>query len=136
MAGRTVAVFGTGARFRSSCRSARAGGLTLAQAFEVADATFRAASARGDAPRGYKIGFTNRTIWLRYGVRADLGAGVAQHADAAEGSEATVSLAAGAAAPEPEIVFGFVAPPRAGMPDAEPFACIEWVARLREIVHT
>ena len=31
---------------------------------------------RGETPRGYKIGFTNRTIWPRYGVFAPIWARV------------------------------------------------------------
>ena len=87
----------------------------------VADVLRARRIARGDAPRGYKIGFTNRTIWPRYGVFAPIWAPVWRSTlTLLEGSEATVSLA-GLVQPrlEPEIVFGFVAPPRAGMPDAE-----------------
>ncbi|WP_374365413.1 2-keto-4-pentenoate hydratase [Piscinibacter sp.] len=117
--------------------SARPGGLALAQAFEVADVIRARRIARGDAPRGYKIGFTNRTIWPRYGVFAPIWAPV-WHSTLTllEGSEATVSLA-GLVQPrlEPEIVFGFAAPPRAGMSDAELLGCIEWVAHGFEIVH-
>ena len=37
-------------------------------AYRVADEIRRLRIARGERPLGYKIGFTNRGIWARYGV--------------------------------------------------------------------
>jgi len=118
--------------------SARPEGLTLAQAFEVGEAIRRQRVDRGDVPRGYKIGFTNRTIWPRYGVFAPIWAPVWRSTlTLLEGMEATVSLA-GLVQPriEPEIVFGFAASPRPGMSEAELLGCLDWVAHGFEIVHT
>lgn len=118
--------------------SVRPGGLTLAQAFEVADCIRRQRIERGDEPRGYKIGFTNRGIWPRYGVFAPIWAPVwASTLTLLEGSEADVSLA-GLVQPrlEPEIVFGFASAPRAGMDEAALERCLAWVAHGFEIVHT
>lgn len=118
--------------------SARRGGLTLEQGFEVAEAIRRRRIAGGDELRGYKIGFTNRTIWPRYGVFAPIWAPVWRSTlTLLEGTQATVSLA-GLVQPriEPEIVFGFAAPARAGMSEAELLGCIAWVAHGFEIVHT
>lgn len=118
--------------------SARAGGLTLAQAFEVGEALRQRRIARGDQPCGYKIGFTNRTIWPRYGVFAPIWAPVWRSTvTMLDGVEADVSLA-GLAQPrlEPEIVFGFARPPHAGMNESELMGCLAWVAHGFEIVHT
>lgn len=118
--------------------SARPGGLTLAQAFEVADALRRRRIARGDRPCGYKIGFTNRTIWPRYGVFAPIWAPVWRSTvRLLEGTEASVSLS-GLVQPriEPEVVFGFAQAPRAGMDEGELLGCLAWVAHGFEIVHT
>jgi 2-keto-4-pentenoate hydratase len=118
--------------------SARPGGLTLAQAFQVAESLRGRRIARGDEPCGYKIGFTNRTIWPRYGVFAPIWAPVWRSTvTLLEGTEADVSLA-GLVQPriEPEIVFGFARAPRAGMDEHELLGCLEWVAHGFEIVHT
>ncbi len=118
--------------------SSRPGGLSLVQAFKVADALVARRSARGERALGYKIGFTNRTIWPRYGVFAPIWAPVWSSTTALlDSTEVTVSLT-GLVQPrlEPEIVFGFVAPPRAGMDEKELLGCLEWVAHGYEIVHT
>lgn len=118
--------------------SARPEGLTLAQAFEVADLLRERRIARGDEPRGYKIGFTNRTIWPRYGVFAPIWAPVWRSTvTLLQGPEAQVSLA-GLVQPriEPEIVFGFARAPHAGMGERELLGCLDWVAHGFEIVHT
>ena len=93
--------------------------------------------ARGEVPVGYKIGFTNRTIWDRYGVFAPIWGTVwnttLTHCD----GRGCVDLR-GTCQPrlEPEIVFGIaVTPP----PDAsleQLFACVEWLAPGFEIVQS
>ena len=42
----------------------------MADAYQVADEIRQLRIARGEQPRGYKIGFTNRGIWARYGDSA------------------------------------------------------------------
>lgn len=111
---------------------------TLATAYEVADLIRQRRIAAGERPRGYKIGFTNRDIWQRYGVHAPIWAPVWDSTlSFVDGPDARVSLR-GLVQPrlEPEIVFGFARSPRAGMNDAELTACIEWVAHGFEIVQT
>jgi 2-oxo-3-hexenedioate decarboxylase len=118
--------------------SSRPGGLTLEQAFSVAEALRERRIARGDEPCGYKIGFTNRTIWPRYGVYAPIWAPVWRSTvTLLGGTEVNVSLA-GLVQPrlEPEIVFGFSSAPYAGMGEAELLGCLAWVAHGFEIVHT
>ncbi|WP_245213345.1 2-keto-4-pentenoate hydratase [Rhizobacter sp. AJA081-3] len=118
--------------------SERDGGLTVAQAYEVGDQLRLARLARGEQARGYKIGFTNRTIWPRYNVFEPIWAPVWERTvRLLDVAEATTTLQ-GLVQPrlEPEIVFGFRASPRAGMNEAELSACLAWVAHGYEIVHT
>jgi 2-oxo-3-hexenedioate decarboxylase len=118
--------------------SARPGGLTTAEAYAVADRLRALRIARGERPVGWKIGFTNRGIWERYGVYQPMWAPVwdttTQLLDSAE---TTLSLR-GLSQPrlEPEVAFGFRAAPRAGMALAELHDCVEWVAHSFEVVHT
>ena len=113
-------------------------GFDLDQAYRVADRTRRLRIARGEQPRGYKIGFTNRSIWPKYGVHAPIWGPVwAGGLQILEGAQAQISLA-GLVQPrlEPEIVFGFARAPEPGMDDAALLACIDWVAHGVELVHT
>jgi 2-keto-4-pentenoate hydratase len=57
---------------RTPLPSAEPGGLALERAFVVAQALARRRVARGERRRGWKIGFTNRSIWERYGVYAPI----------------------------------------------------------------
>ena len=110
----------------------------LAAAFAVADELRRLRIVRGERPLGYKIGFTNRGIWDRYGVHAPIWGPVwSTTVERVEGGDASVSLAPFSQPRlEPEIMFGFARAPHAGMNEAELAACIEWVAHGYEIVHT
>ena len=110
----------------------------LDDAYAVADAARRLRIARGERPRGYKIGFTNRSIWPKYGVHAPIWGPVWDSTlTRLDGVSATLSLR-GLVQPrlEPEIVFGFARAPSAGMTEAELVACLAWVAHGFEIVHT
>jgi 2-keto-4-pentenoate hydratase len=91
--------------------------------------------AIGWKPVGRKIGFTNRTLWERYGVHEPMWGTVYDRTlIRAENGQATVSLA-GLAQPrvEPEICFALKAAPRSSDED-ELLACIEWMAHSVEIV--
>jgi 2-oxo-3-hexenedioate decarboxylase len=118
--------------------SARPGGLALDEAYAVARQLAELRIARGERPLGWKIGFTNRSIWDRYGVHAPIWGPVWDTSAALlDGTETTVSLA-GLSQPrlEPEVVFGFARAPSAGMSLAELQGCLAWVAHGFEIVHT
>lgn len=113
-------------------------GLTLDDAFAVADEVRRRRVARGERVRGWKIGFTNRTIWDRYGVHAPIWGPVWDTTlRLLDGTEATLPLA-GLVQPrlEPEIVFGFARSPEPGLDEAALAARFEWVAHGVEVVHT
>lgn len=113
-------------------------GFDLVAAFAVANELRRLRLARGERPLGYKIGFTNRGIWDRYGVHAPIWGPIWNTTvERLEGGEASVLLAPFSQPRlEPEIMFGFARTPRAGMSEVELAACIEWVAHGYEIVHT
>ena len=110
----------------------------LDDAFAVADALRSLRVARGERPVGYKIGFTNRSIWARYGVHAPIWGPVWNTTlEYADDGETSVSVAPFVQPRlEPEIVFGFARSPRAGMSEAQLAATIDWVAHGFEIVHT
>lgn len=113
-------------------------GFGLAEAFAVADEVRSLRIARGEKPIGYKIGFTNRGIWLRYGVHAPIWGPVWDSTvRRLDGNAAQVSLA-GLCQPrlEPEVVFCFARTPNAGMDLDALKGCLSWVAHGYEIVHT
>lgn len=93
--------------------------------------------ARGEVPRGYKVGFTNRTIWPRYNVFEPIWGTVYDSTLAFCEGEGTVSLAATCQPRlEPEIVFGLRATPVPGATLAQLFDAIAWVAPGFEIVQS
>ena len=110
----------------------------VAQAYEVLREIERRRVANGWQPVGRKIGFTNRTIWPRYGIYRPMWAHVWRETvlHAADG-HAALSLA-NSAEPriEPEVVFGLRA---AVAPDADAVAALratEWIAPGFEIVQS
>ena len=111
---------------------------TVEGAYAVADEARRLRIARGERPLGYKIGFTNRGIWARYGVWGPIWGPVWDTTvERVDGCEATVSLAQFCEPRlEPEIMFGFGRTPAAGQGLRELFDCVEWVAHGYEIVDT
>jgi 2-oxo-3-hexenedioate decarboxylase len=106
-------------------------------AFAVADELRRLRLARGERTLGYKIGFTNRSIWARYGVFAPIWGPIWDTTtERVESAEALVSLAPFVEPRlEPEVMFGFARAPSAGMDMRALVACIDWVAHGYEIVH-
>ena len=88
--------------------TARRADFDVAAAYDVLHAIEARRRVQGWVPVGRKIGFTNRTLWARYGVDRAMWAHVFAHTvrDAASG-RATLALA-GLVQPriEPEVVFG------------------------------
>ncbi len=127
----------------------------LADAEAIQTSIAIARLARGERQAGYKIGFTNRSIWPLYGVfhpiwapvwnatliRADAAAAAAGDPSGSPGGEpntAPVALeAARFAEPriEPEIVVGLRAAPAADTPQAV-LEAADWIAHGLEIVHS
>jgi 2-oxo-3-hexenedioate decarboxylase len=113
-------------------------GLDLAAAYRVATLTDRQRMVGGERPAGWKIGFTNRSIWPRYGVHQPIWARVWDSTlTLLDGADAQVSLA-GLVQPriEPEVVFGLARSPLPGMDETALRGCLAWVAHGVEIVHT
>ncbi len=112
-------------------------GLTPQAGYEAAAALHRHRLARGWKPVGRKIGFTNRSIWPRYGVYEPIWGTVYDRTIVrAEHDRAVVPLA-GLRNPriEPEICFGLKASPRAADPGAL-LEALDWVAHSFEIVES
>ncbi|UCE31121.1 MAG: fumarylacetoacetate hydrolase family protein [Burkholderiales bacterium] len=117
--------------------SARGHALTLDEAYVLAAALIRIRQQRGERLLGRKIGFTNRTIWARYGVYAPIwGAIWDSTVQRLEVPRARASLA-GLVQPrlEPEIVFGLAQAPRSSAIE-DVGAAIGWVALGFEIVQS
>jgi 2-keto-4-pentenoate hydratase len=115
--------------------SSRDPGLSPATAATAARKLHEHRLAGGWRPLGRKIGFTNRTIWPRYGVYEPIWGFVYDRTlIRAVNGRAVVALA-GLAQPriEPEIAFGLRAVPAASDPQSL-LASIEWVAHAVEIV--
>jgi 2-oxo-3-hexenedioate decarboxylase len=105
------------------------------QSYAAARALHEARLREGWRPVGRKIGFTNRSIWARYGVYEPIWGTVYDRTlIEARDDHATVVLA-GLHQPriEPEICFRLRAAPRSSSA-TELLACIEWVAHSIEIV--
>jgi 2-oxo-3-hexenedioate decarboxylase len=89
----------------------------------------------GWKPVGRKIGFTNQSLWPRYGIDQPMWGTVYDRTliDAPEG-RASVALAGLVNVRlEPEIAFGIAATPRSASPD-DLLEAISWVAHSVEIV--
>jgi len=122
----------------SALPSAAVAGFSITDAYAVAELNRQHRTARGERALGYKIGFTNRSIWDRYGVHAPIWGPVwdstVQLLDTTHAYTSLHRLVQPRL--EPEVMFGFRSSPRSGMNEAELAACIEWVAHGFEIVHT
>ena len=110
-------------------------------AYATALAVRAARSAGGERPVGYKVGFTNRTIWPRYEVYGPIWGTVwnstLTQVDATAPNEGVLSLK-GLCEPriEPEVVFCLREAPPPDCSLAQLVAAVDWVAHGYEIVHT
>ena len=110
-------------------------GLTAKAGYAAARALHEHRLRMGWQPAGRKIGFTNRTLWDRYGVREPMWGTVYDRTlIQADTDRATVKLD-GLVQPriEPEIAFKLKAVPRSSKQE-ELLSCIEWMAHAVEIV--
>ena len=116
--------------------SARYPGLTAEQGYAAARQLHADRLAQGWQPVGRKIGFTNRTIWPRYGVYEPMWGFVYDRTlIRAKENRATVPVA-GLVQPriEPEICFRMRARPPVTKDPQALLDCIEWIAHSVEIV--
>jgi hypothetical protein len=105
------------------------------QSYAAARALHEARVREGWRALGRKIGFTNRTIWQRYGVHEPMWGTVYDRTLLfAKADTCSVPLA-GLMQPriEPEVCFKLNAAPRSSEPD-EVLSSIEWMAHSVEIV--
>jgi 2-keto-4-pentenoate hydratase len=110
-------------------------GLTAASGYIAARALHDYRLKNGWKPVGRKIGFTNRMLWERYGVREPMWGTVYDRTlIKADNDRATVPLE-GLVQPriEPEIAFKLGAAPKSADP-RELLSCIDWMAHSVEIV--
>ena len=110
----------------------------VARAYEVLAAINARREAQGWVPIGRKIGFTNRTIWERYGVYQPMWAPVWSHTvHFADHGAATLPLS-GFVRPriEPEVVLKLGAVPPASDDPRELIGAVEWIAAGFEIVQS
>ena len=110
----------------------------VAAAYDVLHAIEARRRAQGWVSCGRKIGFTNRTIWPRYGVYRPMWAHVwARTVHRAPSGHATLPIA-GFVQPriEPEVVFGLAGAVPVNGDARTMLAAIEWVAPGFEIVQS
>ena len=111
----------------------------LADAYRVSRAITRKRMARGDRPIGWKIGFTNASIWATYGIHAPIWAPMYDVTVAAALVPGTIRCSlAGLLEPriEPEIGFRLARVPDPGMDEAALLGCIDGVTHGFEIVQS
>ena len=110
----------------------------VACAYEVLAELHARRIARGWQPFGRKIGFTNTTIWERYGVDRPMWSHVWDRTVTfAQGDRAELTLD-GLMEPriEPEIVFGIAGPLPPGDDPLDILRAVAWIAPGFEIVHS
>lgn len=114
--------------------------LDLPSAYRISDEILAVRIARGERPTGWKIGFTNRTIWDEYDVHAPIWGPVYDttvqrwqpdtpmpEIDLDRFVEPRI---------EPEIIFRIGKRPHPDMDDKELFSCIDALAHGFEIVQS
>jgi len=93
--------------------------------------------ARGEMPKGYKIGFTNRYIWLRYQVCAPIWGTVRSTTLSFCDGEGEIHLSPSCQPRiEADVVFGMKATPVPNASLKELYNAIEWVAPGFEVVQS
>jgi 2-keto-4-pentenoate hydratase len=116
--------------------SARHAGLTPESGYRAAARLHADRLARGWQALGRKIGFTNRTLWARYGVHEPMWGTVYDRTLLGATNDRVTIPLAGLVQPriEPEICFKLKAkPPQSAGPE-DLLASIEWIAHSVEIV--
>ncbi len=114
-----------------------ASGLSLDTAYARALEVRAMRIQRGEHPKGYKVGFTNRTIWPRYNVFAPIWGSVWDSTVTLSEGEGEVSLAHTCQPRlEPEVVFGMKATPAANATLEDLFRAIDWIAPGFEVVQS
>ena len=111
----------------------------VAQAYQTALQVRQLRLARGEQPRGFKIGFTNRSIWERYQVFEPIWGTVWDTTldMANEAGECSVDISRMCQPRlEPELVFGMRCTPPVDVTVETLFDSIEWMASGFEVVQS
>ena len=109
----------------------------LATAYRDALAVRAARIARGERPVGFKIGFTNRTIWQRYQVFAPIWGTVWDTTLTRADAHSTIDLRATCQPRlEPEVAFGIARTPPVDASLEQLFDCLAWLAPSFEVVQS
>lgn len=111
----------------------------VSQAYQTALQVRKLREARGEQPRGFKIGFTNRSIWKRYQVFEPIWGTIwsTTLAIASSQGEGTVDISRMCQPRlEPELVFGMRCTPPAELTVQSLFESIDWMASGFEIVQS
>lgn len=112
-------------------------GYDMAAAYQSALRVRFLRMARGEVPRGFKIGFTNRNIWQRYSVFAPIWGTVWNTTLTFCDGHGGVSLAVSCEPRiEPETVFGIKSTPAVNASLEDLFRAIDWVAPGFEVVQS
>ncbi len=107
----------------------------MASAYQLAISVRDMRIQRGEQPRGYKIGFTNRSIWPRYNATTPIWGTVYSSTLSLSDGMSSLSLA-GICQPriEPEAVLSLRRTPPANCTLEQLFDCVETIAPGFEIV--
>ena len=111
----------------------------VSQAYQTALQVRKLREARGEQPRGFKIGFTNRSIWKRYQVFEPIWGTIwsTTLTIASSQGEGTVDISRMCQPRlEPELVFGMRCTPPAELTVQSLFESIDWMASGFEIVQS
>ena len=109
----------------------------ITAAYESALAMRKLRVARGEIPKGYKIGFTNRNIWPRYQVYAPIWGTVWSTTLSFCDGEGDICLIPSCQPRiEPEVVFGMKATPAPNASLEDLYSAIAWVAPGFEVVQS
>ena len=110
----------------------------VAGAYEVLAELHARRIARGWKPVGRKIGFTNTTIWERYGVDRPMWSYVWDRTVTHAADDRVELVLDGLMEPriEPEIVFGIAGPLPPGDDPFDILRAVAWIAPGFEIVHS
>jgi 2-keto-4-pentenoate hydratase len=112
-------------------------GFDLDAAYTQALAVRQLRQARGEQPKGFKVGFTNRTIWARYNVFAPIWGTVWDTTLTFCEGEGRVPLARTCQPRlEPETVFGLKAKPSPDATLEQLYEAIDWIAPGFEVVQS
>lgn len=114
-----------------------ASGLSVRDAYAITAQIRSVFEARGEQIVGRKIGFTNRDMWDKYGVRAPIWGYCTNRTtfDLADTPSQNVSDFAEPRI-EPEIIFGLGAAPHPKMNEEELIDCIDWISLGYEVVQS